>query len=267
LYTRALPDAGASVRLRSLGASGFALDGLGCTLVLDPYLSRLRPWALLRPPQADIGALHRAVPTVDFVLASQAHPGPLADAVALCLQSSAALVGSAAVLSAARVAGLPEASCVLAEEPVACGPAVVRALPAEPPTPSWGPAAWLWRPGTGASQSGAVTAWQVELGGVRVLHLGATRLVPEKLDAVQADVICVGLAGLPSLDSLREAIRLTGAHTVVPCRWQLPMGSALGPQRLLPGVDLPAAAAAVRAMGAQWVLLPNQGVVGLSPGG
>ena len=279
LYTdlEAVGDAEPALRMRYLGTAGFVFEHAQHTIVVDPFLTRpgLLQTALgrLRP---DTELLARCLPHANDVLVGHAHHDHVLDAPALCLQTGARFIGSPDSCNVARAAGLPEAQLVetRGRETIASGPGWVRGLPSRhgrvyfgrvtlpgsiPEPPPWPPRVFDLR-------HGLVLNWVIELGGLTVVHVDSADFIDQELEGQRADVACLCAIGRRSRPGfVRRAVELLQPRFVVACHWDwflTPWGT---PPRLLPQVDLPGFVDEVRAAGAEAVVLPFDGVLGLRP--
>ena len=122
---------GASLQVTYLGTAGFVLQDARRVVVLDPYVSRPGPRALLAPLVPDVALIRATIPTADDVVVGHAHYDHILDAPDLCKQTGARLIGSRSAIMVGRGAGLPEAQLRATEgrEDIASGPWTVRGLP------------------------------------------------------------------------------------------------------------------------------------------
>jgi L-ascorbate metabolism protein UlaG (beta-lactamase superfamily) len=114
-----------------LGTAGFVLKNAQRTVVVDPYVSRPGPAALLSPLVPDTALIRDTLPEADDVLVGHAHYDHILDAPDLCKQTGARLIGSRSTIMVGRAAGLPEAQLRATDghEDIASGPWTLRGLP------------------------------------------------------------------------------------------------------------------------------------------
>lgn len=266
-------------RLRFLGTAGFELvSDAGEVVVLDPFLTRP---GLLRSVFGRIPAntqlLAREFSAVDAVLCGHSHHDHALDAPALCQQTGATLVGSAATANLARAAGLSQGQVVVVEQAAAAdsspqaalgavefGSVVASALPSahgkaifgrvplpgditEPPP--WPPRMWDMK-------HGQVLLWHLDLGDVRVLHVDTAEWFPESLHDVSVDILLLCAVGRQyRQDYTRGIIEAVNPKVVIPCHWDdftIPWGAA---PRQLPGVKVSDFCAEITAAGAEPVVV------------
>jgi L-ascorbate metabolism protein UlaG (beta-lactamase superfamily) len=269
------PDADADLQLRWLGVAGFVLEAAQHTIVIDPYLSR--PGLLqtgLQRLRVNEALLAAELPRANDVLVGHAHYDHILDAPALCLRTGARLIGSPAVGQVGRAAGLPEAQIRVTHgrEEIESGPGRLRGLPSRHgrvyfgrvPLPGDITAPPPWPPRFTDLRHGLVLNWWVELGGLRVVHIDSAEFLNEELAAVQADVLCLCAIGYRSRPNyVADALRILRPRLVIPCHWDWFFSPFGAPPRVLPGLDLGAFCAEIRAHGVEARLLPVNGRLGL----
>lgn len=260
------PDA--PLQLRFLGTAGFELRAQGHTLVLDPFVSRpsLRQ-TLFDRLTPDAALIRRLIPHADDVLIGHAHHDHVLDGPELCRQTGARFIGGPDACNVARAAGLPESQIVstTGREGIVSGPATVRGVPSvhakvyfnktflagNIPTPP------PWPARASDLLHGLVLDWEIEVGGLRVVHIDSADFLPEEHRGRTCDVLClcaIGRRYRPHYTA--EAIRLLRPRWVIPCHWDV-MSTPIEARPLtLPGVDLPGFLAEIREAGAEPVLLP-----------
>jgi L-ascorbate metabolism protein UlaG (beta-lactamase superfamily) len=269
-----------AVRLRYLGTAGFELvqlRGEERVLVLDPFLTR--PGLLetaTRPLVPNAELIAEVLPRADDVLVGHAHHDHVLDAPELCRRTGARLIGSPATINVGRAAGLPESQLVLTtgRERLRSGDAIVEGLPSrhgrvyfnrvtlpgditEPPP---------WPPRFRDLRHGLVLNWYVELGGVRIVHVDSADFIDEELAGHACDVLCLCAIGRAYRRGYTQSIvRLLKPRWVVACHWDYFFTPYRGEQRCLPGVDLPGFCDEIRAAGAEPIVLPFDGELGVRP--
>lgn len=271
LYAPALPSAESGVELTYLGTAGFVLKGRGRTVVLDPYLSRPGLLeTLTRPLHAQPGLLRKYIPEADDVLVGHAHYDHVLDAPALCRQTGARLIGSRAVCNVGRAAGVPESQLVetAGREDIPCGEWTVRGLPSvhgkvafgRIPIPGDIPAPPPWPPRLLDLKHGLVLNWVVDTGSLTVVHIDSADFLPQELEGVRADVLCLCAIGRRYRpDYVKEAVRLLKPRWVVPCHWDTMMTPFEAEPEQIPGVDLAGMVREIEAEGVTAVVMPMRG--------
>lgn len=249
-----------------LGTAGFIVEHRDRCFVLDPYLTRA---GLLRTAFGrlvpDEVRLARHIPHAHEVLVGHAHHDHALDAPAVARRTGARLCGSHATMQIAIAAGLPEAQRVEVQPgtELACGAAKARAwasrhgkaLFGRVPLPGDILAPPAWPPRATALRHGQVLHWELEVGGLRVLHVDSADFYEEALpDAVDVLLLCaVGRQYRP--DYTRRMLARTRPKVVIPCHWDDFSTPIEAPPRQLPGVDVEAFTDEIRAGGARPVLL------------
>lgn len=264
----------APVQLRYLGTAGFVIEGLGHTLVLDPFVTRPSLWTTLaRPLVPDEALIRRLIPRADDVLIGHAHHDHVLDGPSVCLQTGARFLGSPAACHVARAAGVPEAQIrpTQGREDIAAGPATLRALPSlhgkiygRVPLPGDITAPPAWPPRYRALRHGLVLNWHITLGGLKIVHIDSADFLDAELEGLEADVLCLCAIGRQSRPKYVEtAARLLRPKVIVACHWDWFFDPYGQPMRLLPGVDLEGFSREITAVGAQPIILDQDGVLGL----
>jgi len=281
LYYRGEADADAAVRLRYLGTAGFVLEVEGHTLVIDPYLSRpsLLETAVKRlVPKGDV--IRRVIPHADDVCVGHAHHDHVLDAPVLCQQTGARLIGSPDVCNVGRAAGLPEAQLVetTGHEVIRSGPVQLTGLPSRhgrvyfdrvtlagdiPKPPPWPPRFTDLR-------HGLVLNWHIVAAGVRLVHVDSADFFNHEFDKAfhdaPADVLLLCTVGRRYRPRyVEDAVRRSGAKKVVAIHWDSFFTPYDDEPVCIPGVDLPGFVRDVERAGAEPIVLPFDGTLGLSP--
>jgi L-ascorbate metabolism protein UlaG (beta-lactamase superfamily) len=252
LRPRLAPNIRAALRLRWLGAAGFAVETPTTTVLLDPFVSRPGFAAIAAGPLVpDLEGIRKNMPRrVDAVLCGHAHFDHLLDAPLIAQLTGAKLIGSRAACNFGRAALLPEDRLVEIPPPGGTrtvGDVEIRFVPGrhgrllfgrvphpgDVPAPPRLPAWWH------AYRAGDVFGILLRARGVSVYHNGSADLVDDALAGHRADVLLACLAGRRATP--RYAERLIGAlqpRLIVPMHHDaffLPRADGV---RLLPRVDL-----------------------------
>jgi L-ascorbate metabolism protein UlaG (beta-lactamase superfamily) len=275
LYYRAPVSDDADVRLRYLGTAGFVVEGAGRTLVIDPFVSRpsLRK-TVFEPLAPDEELIARTIPRADDVIIGHAHHDHVLDAPCLCRQTGARFIGSPDACNVARAAGLDAAQILETRggEAIASGTATLRGLPSEHgrvyfnrvslPGDITEPPPWPAR--VTDLRHGLVLNWHIDIAGVQIVHIDTAEFFAHELEGLRADVLCLCAIGRKYRpDYVVEAISLLQPKVVVACHWDwffTPFGAD---PKCLPGVDLPGFVDEIVRAGAQAVVLPFDGELGV----
>ena len=266
----------AALRIRYLGTAGFVVDALDHTLVIDPFVTR--PGLLTtiaRRLQPDLDAIRRIVPRADDVLIGHAHHDHVLDGPDLCRMTGARFIGSRSACNVARAAGLPETQLVetAGREDIATGPGLARGLPSlhgrvyfgRIPLPGNIDSPPAWPPRFRALRHGLVLNWYIELGGVRVVHIDSADYIDEELEGLGADVLCLCAIGRNYRAGYVEtAVAKLKPRFIIACHWDYFFTPYHVDPRCLPGVDLPGFVDEIRAAGSTPIVLPFDGVFGVS---
>lgn len=245
------PHDDGALRLRWLGTAGHVVATATTTILLDPYLSRARFRALLRPLVPDPSA-HRGwlPPRVDAIALGHSHFDHLLDAPAIAIATGARIIGSATTAAFARATGVPEdridvvppegRTVRVGDIDVAFVPslhgriALGRVpLPGEVTRPPALPV------GFHRYRMGGAFGILLAAGGRTVYHNGSADLVDAELEGRRADVVLMGLAGRRATrDYAARLVRALSPSVVFPTHHDAFFGPLDDGERLLPGVDL-----------------------------
>lgn len=258
------------VGIEWLGTAGHVIRTRSTTILIDPYVTRVRlsRMAFRIPP--DEGAIERWIPSkVDAVLCGHSHFDHLLDAPHIARKRGAKLAGSRTTCAFARAAGVPEENLI--EVPAngkrfRIGDVDVRFVPSlhakialgrvpfageVTTTPRLPARAWEYK-------MGGAFGLLLDAAGTRIYHNGSADLVDAELEDERADVVLMGLAGrqvTPGyvdrlLDALEPRIAIPTHHDA----FFAPLEDGL---RLLPGIDLDGWVGEVSARAE--VILPDYG--------
>ncbi len=267
--------AGADLEIRFLGTAGFVLTGDNRTIVLDPFISRPSLSDTLRRPLVpNEDAIARHIPAADDVLIGHAHHDHVMDAPSLCHQTGARFIGGPDACNVARAAGLSERQIreTKGRETIESGAGSIRGLPSRHGKVYLGRVAFAgniptpprWPPRFYELKHGLVLNWLVELAGVRVMHIDSADFIPEELEGIEVDVLCMCAIGRHHRPNFtEEAISLLRPKYVIPCHWDWFFDPFTAPSRLLPGVDLPGYIQEIEQAGATAIVLPTGGIFGV----
>lgn len=243
---------GPSLSLRWLGTAGHALSTERTTILLDPFLTRPGPGALLRPLRTDESLFEAWLPPrVDAVLLGHSHYDHLLDAPAIARRYGCLFVGSRSAVHFARAAGVPEAQLRMVPPQGArltVGDFEARFVPSlhgrfaagrvpfdgevleapSLPAPAWG------------YRMGGAFGIHLTAGELTVYHNGSADLVDAALEGLRAKLLLVGLAGrFATRDYLARLTGLLRPEVLVPTHHDAFFGPLALGEKLLPTVDLP----------------------------
>lgn len=124
----------AGLTLRWLGVAGFWLEYQGTTILIDPYVSRIRLGDILRRrsalPQPDIVATW--IPKADAVLLGHTHFDHAVDAPAISRRDGATVYGGTSARRLMRLHGLEHMSVeVVPRQPYEIGPFTASFVPSQ----------------------------------------------------------------------------------------------------------------------------------------
>lgn len=251
-FSSPLRDAPDGLRVTWLGTAGFVVQSATTTLMIDPYLSRVAPGALLtRPLCADMAAIARHTPCkLDAVICGHSHFDHLMDAPAIAQMSGAELIGSATTCAFGAAAGLAKEQmrCVPSDGAhLSVGDLTIRMAPSRHARLFCGhvpfagfvhgaptrPRFWHYRMG------GAFGVF-VGNGAVSLYHNGSADLVDVALRGEQVDAVLLGLAGWKTTPGyLPRLLSILRPRLVIPSHHDAFFAPLEAGVRLLPGVDFP----------------------------
>ena len=247
-------DESPPVVVRWLGTAGFSIEYGGCTILIDPYVTRASLVRCLAGSlRSDGEAIVRYAPRADAIVAGHTHFDHVLDVPDIARLTGARVFGSRSAAALCRAAGLPEAQVdVVEREPGAeavvreVGPFVLRFVSSAHSRLLLGRVPF---PGDIADcdqvplrveryKCGAVFGVEVCVAGRTVYHMGSAELVDANVHTKHIDLLLACAAGWTASRDLPERI----AHRLDPgaillSHWDdffRPMGK---PARLLPAIQ------------------------------
>jgi len=272
------------IRVRWLGAAGFAIEHAGHCVLIDPYVTRASlARCVAGRARPDLAAIARHFPRADALILGHTHFDHALDAPDIALLTGARVFGSRSAAALCRAAGVPDGNVDVVErspgaphEVREVGPFVLRFVPSAHSRLVLGRVPF---PGDIADcedvpmridryRCGAVFGVEIRVAGRTLYHAGSAEIVESNVqaDARNVDLLLMCVAGWSSGRDVPERV----AHRLAPgavllSHWDnflLPLDE---PLRLLPAIDFPRfaerlmrAAAGVRvgvlpAMGHVWL--------------
>jgi L-ascorbate metabolism protein UlaG (beta-lactamase superfamily) len=270
IYSQAMPQTEGAIELTYLGTAGFIVKNQQRTLVLDPYLSRIGVTELFRPLHTNTSLLKKYIPHADDVLIGHAHYDHILDAPDLCKQTGARLIGSKATCMVGRAAGLPESQLKETEgrENIACGSWTVRGLPSihgkaifgRIPIPGDILSPPVWPPKLLDLKHGLVLNWLVDTGSLKIVHIDSADFIPEELQGVKADVVCLCAIGRKYRPNyVKEVVALLQPKWIIPCHWDTMFTHYENEPDYIPSVDLAGFIEEIKAAGVEPIVMPMRG--------
>lgn len=270
IYSQLMPQTEGAIELTYLGTAGFIVKNKQRTLVLDPYLSRIGVTELFRPLHTNTALLKKYIPHADDVLIGHAHYDHILDAPDLCKQTGARLIGSKATCMVGRAAGLPESQLNETEgrENIACGSWTVRGLPSihgkaifgRIPIPGDILSPPVWPPKLLDLKHGLVLNWLVDTGSLKIVHIDSADFIPEELQGVKADVVCLCAIGRKYRPNyVKEVVALLQPKWIVPCHWDTMFTHYENEPDYIPSVDLAGFIEEIKAAGVEPIVMPMRG--------
>jgi L-ascorbate metabolism protein UlaG (beta-lactamase superfamily) len=270
IYSQAMPQTEGALELTYLGTAGFILKNKQRTVVLDPYLSRVGVTELFRPLHTNTALLKKYIPHADDVLIGHAHYDHILDAPDLCKQTGARLIGSKATCMVGRAAGLPESQLKETEgrEDIACGSWTVRGLPSIHGKAIFGriPIAGdilsppVWPPKLLDLKHGLVLNWLVDTGSLKIVHIDSADFIPEELQGLKADIVCLCAIGRKYRPSyVKEVVALLQPKWIIPCHWDTMFTHYENEPDYIPSVDLAGFIEEIKGAGVEPIVMPIRG--------
>jgi len=244
------------VRLRWLGAAGFALEHAGQILLIDPYVTRasLRRCALgrMRP---DSAAIARHVPRADAIVVGHTHFDHVLDVPEIARRSGATVFGSRSAAALCLSAGVPADRVEVVqrdatEAPVEreVGPFRLRFVPSAHSRLLLGRVPF---PGdiadcadipmrAGAYKCGAVFGVEIRVAGRVIYHMGSAELVDAHVRVRNVDLLLLCVAGWAASRDLPERVgRRLAPGAVLLSHWDNFLRPIGEPARAFPAMQMP----------------------------
>jgi len=270
IYSQPMPQTEGALELTYLGTAGFILKNKQRTVVLDPYLSRVGVTELFRPLHTNTALLKKHIPHADDVLIGHAHYDHILDAPDLCKQTGARLIGSKATCMVGRAAGLPESQLkeTAGREDIACGSWTVRGLPSihgkaifgRIPIPGDILSPPVWPPKLLDLKHGLVLNWLVDTGSLKIVHIDSADFIPEELQGLKADVVCLCAIGRKYRPNyVKEVVALLQPKWIIPCHWDTMFTHYEKEPDYIPSVDLAGFIQEIKDAGVEPIVMPMRG--------
>jgi L-ascorbate metabolism protein UlaG (beta-lactamase superfamily) len=244
------------VRVRWLGAAGFALEHAGYTVLFDPYVTRASLARCLAAPLVpDEATIQRLLPRADAIIVGHTHFDHVLDVPTLARTTGARVFGSRSAATLCLAHGVPEERIEVVErgpgsEPAnhEVGPFALRFVPSAHSRILLGRVPF---PGdisdcdhvpmrAPAYRCGAVFSVEVRVAGRTIVHLGSAEVVETYRAATDVDLLLLCVAGWTSTRDLPERVaRRFAPKAVLLSHWDdflLPLGR---PARPLPALRIP----------------------------
>ena len=169
-----------------------------------------------------------------------------------------------------RAAGLPESQLKETEgrENIACGSWTVRGLPSihgkaifgRIPIPGDILSPPVWPPKLLDLKHGLVLNWLVDTGSLKIVHIDSADFIPEELQGVKADVVCLCAIGRKYRPNyVKEVVALLQPKWIVPCHWDTMFTHYENEPDYIPSVDLAGFIEEIKAAGVEPIVMPMRG--------
>ena len=267
LRTLELPPADSTqgLQLTWLGVSTLVISDGETQLLTDPFVSRPSLSAVLlnqrlQPDEAAVKSWvdRLGLENLNAMLVGHSHYDHIQDVGAFGRHTRAMLIGSASSIQIGLGHGIPEQRTLQIQpgEAIRVGEFEILFIPSRHSGATGGrPLGDVESPlqpparASEYKQGGSYSIlFRHPLG--TLLYHGSAGYIPGALQAYDADVVLLGIALLPDLDTyLREVVDAVGAHTVLPVHWDdftRPLDSPLEPLPFI--VDIPAFLEQTRAL-------------------
>lgn len=258
-------DAPTTISLSWHGVTAVVIEDANTRLFIDPFFSRPEGWwplvtnQTISPdiPRIRQGLIDANATKLDAVLVSHSHFDHAMDAPAVAAMSNATLYGSASTSQLGIGADLPadRNRTITPGQPVSIGDFTVTFFTSEhagftggrptgditqPLSPPKPPATYL------DYKQGGTFSILIEHPAGNILHHGSAGFIEGALDNVQADIVLLGIAIRPGLETYyQNTIDVVGATRVLPTHWddftvKLPANNLELPKPMPFGVSLDA---------------------------
>lgn len=211
------------VQIRYTGIAGYEVTDGETVVLVDPVVSRPTVWRLLAGPlEPDLALSREVFPRADFILIQHAHYDHAIDAPEIALRTGATVVGSHSVGNLMRSRGVPEAQIreVRHGEQMQLGSFTSRAAGNR-----HSPIYFVEDPMSGVipADAGPLWFWEYrndQVFAFRLASKGVTAWFSLPGDDLSQDTdadYVITVADRPlTPERMKEIVRKTGAHTVIP---------------------------------------------------
>ncbi|MBW2464854.1 MAG: MBL fold metallo-hydrolase [Deltaproteobacteria bacterium] len=198
------------IHVKWLGTAGFSIEHDGCTILIDPYVTRASLFDCIRHPlRSDPLAVRRHVPVADAIIAGHTHFDHVLDVPGIARDTGATVYGSRSCTTLCQTSGVPTAQVVDVEahrgvEPFRAdvGPFELRFIPSVHSAFLFGriPSAGNISDcdqiplRTTGYRCGAVFGVDIRVAGRRIYHLGSADLLDGHPDR-DVDLLLMCVAG------------------------------------------------------------------------
>jgi L-ascorbate metabolism protein UlaG (beta-lactamase superfamily) len=244
------------VRVRWLGAAGFAIEHRGYVLLLDPYLTRASLAAcVVRRLRPDLEAIARHAPRADAIVLGHTHFDHALDVPAIATRTGARVFGSSSAAALCRSKGVAEDRVDVVER-MAGGDAVEREV---------GPFALRFVPSAHSRflfgrvpaageiadcddvpmrvndyKCGAVFGVEIRVAGRTLYHVGSAELVDANIRVKHVDLLLMCVAGWTSTRDYPERVaQRLAPGAVLLSHWDDFLRPVDRPARALPAMQMP----------------------------
>jgi L-ascorbate metabolism protein UlaG (beta-lactamase superfamily) len=249
-------DDAEAVQLRWLGAAGFALEHRGCTLLVDPYVTRapLRR-CLFAPLRPDLDAIARYTPRADAIVLGHTHFDHALDVPEIARRTGARVFGSRSASALCLAAGVRAERVRVVEREVGQAPAEDEVGPfALRFVPSAHSRLLLGRvpfPGDIADcgdvpmrangyRCGQVFGLEIRVAGRVVYHMGSAELLEATAPTKHVDLLLLCVAGWTASHDLPERVaHRIGPGAVLLSHWDNFLRPLDAPAQAFPAMQMP----------------------------
>jgi L-ascorbate metabolism protein UlaG (beta-lactamase superfamily) len=169
-----------------------------------------------------------------------------------------------------RAAGLPESQLKETEgrEDIACGSWTVRGLPSihgkaifgRIPIPGDILSPPVWPPKLLDLKHGLVLNWLVDTGSLKIVHIDSADFIPEELQGVKADVVCLCAIGRKYRPNyVKDVVALLQPKWIIPCHWDTMFTHYENEPDYIPSVDLAGFIKEIKDAGVEPIVMPMRG--------
>lgn len=249
-------EASGRVRVRWLGTAGFAIEHAGCTLLVDPYLTRASLTRCIAAPlRPDGDAIARHVPRADAIVLGHTHFDHALDAPLIARRTGARVFGSRSAAQLCRAQGVPadrveDVQGEPGQAPIEreVGPFRLRFVPSAHSGLVLGRVPFAGEIAdcsdvpmrAEAYRCGAVFGVEIRVAGRTLYHMGSAELVDASIDVKRVDLLLMCVAGWNAGHDVPERVaRRLDPGAVLLSHWDDFLRPLEARARVLPAMQLP----------------------------
>ena len=102
--------------------------------------------------------------------------------------------------------------------------------------------------------------WLVDTGSLKIVHIDSADFIPEELQGVKADVVCLCAIGRKYRPNyVKEVVALLQPKWIIPCHWDTMFTHYENEPDYIPAVDLAGFIEEIKAAGVEPIVMPMRG--------